>query len=123
MQDFEQRAVGLMAERGRRLMALQRGDGDLFLISLKEGGFGLNLTAADYEVIVDPWWNTAAEDQAIGRAHHIGLGARARRSGKAEVVRRDLCSSKLSSRGGRWRIAHAQGTILPGNCHDGGGCL
>jgi SNF2 family DNA or RNA helicase len=52
--------------------AFQRGEGDLFLISLKAGGFGLNLTAADYVLIVDPWWNPAAEDQAMGRAHRIG---------------------------------------------------
>ena len=61
-----------MAERSRRVAAFQRGEGDLFLISLKAGGFGLNLTAADYVLIVDPWWNPAAEDQAMGRAHRIG---------------------------------------------------
>lgn len=44
----------------------------VFLISLKAGGFGLNLTAADYVFIVDPWWNPAAEMQAIDRAHRIG---------------------------------------------------
>lgn len=44
----------------------------LFLISLKAGGLGLNLTAADYVFIVDPWWNPAAEMQAIDRAHRIG---------------------------------------------------
>ncbi|MFP5381674.1 MAG: SNF2-related protein [Gammaproteobacteria bacterium] len=60
------------AERSRRVEAFQRGDGELFLISLKAGGFGLNLTAADYVVITDPWWNPAAEDQAMGRAHRIG---------------------------------------------------
>ncbi|MDP3084409.1 MAG: DEAD/DEAH box helicase, partial [Rubrivivax sp.] len=60
------------AERTRRVAAFQRGEGDLFLISLKAGGFGLNLTAADYVIIVDPWWNPAAEDQAMGRAHRIG---------------------------------------------------
>jgi superfamily II DNA or RNA helicase len=60
------------AERSRRVAAFQGGDGDLFLISLKAGGFGLNLTAADYVVITDPWWNPAAEDQAMGRAHRIG---------------------------------------------------
>jgi SNF2 family DNA or RNA helicase len=60
------------AERSRRVAAFQSGDGDLFLISLKAGGFGLNLTAADYVVITDPWWNPAAEDQATGRAHRIG---------------------------------------------------
>lgn len=60
------------AERTRRVAAFQAGEGDLFLISLKAGGFGLNLTAADYVVITDPWWNPAAEDQAMGRAHRIG---------------------------------------------------
>lgn len=60
------------AERSRRVAAFQAGDGDLFLISLKAGGFGLNLTVADYVVIADPWWNPAAEDQASGRAHRIG---------------------------------------------------
>jgi superfamily II DNA or RNA helicase len=60
------------AERGKRVVAFQRGEGDLFLISLKAGGFGLNLTAADYVLIVDPWWNPAAEDQALGRAHRMG---------------------------------------------------
>jgi len=60
------------AERSRRVAAFQSGEGDLFLISLKAGGFGLNLTAADYVVITDPWWNPAAEDQAMGRAHRIG---------------------------------------------------
>jgi len=60
------------AERTRRVEAFQRGAGDLFLISLKAGGFGLNLTVADYVVIADPWWNPAAEDQASGRAHRIG---------------------------------------------------
>ena len=44
----------------------------VFLISLKAGGVGLNLTAADYVFIVDPWWNPAVEMQAIDRAHRIG---------------------------------------------------
>lgn len=60
------------AERTRRVAAFQQGDGDVFLISLKAGGFGLNLTMADYVLIVDPWWNPAAEDQAAGRAHRMG---------------------------------------------------
>jgi SNF2 family DNA or RNA helicase len=60
------------AERTRRVAAFQAGEGDVFLISLKAGGFGLNLTAADYVIIADPWWNPAAEDQAMGRAHRIG---------------------------------------------------
>lgn len=60
------------AERTRRVDAFQQGEGELFLISLKAGGFGLNLTVADYVVIADPWWNPAVEDQASGRAHRIG---------------------------------------------------
>ena len=52
---------------------VQRGEGgELFLISLKAGGTGLTLTAADYVVHLDPWWNPAVEDQASDRAHRIG---------------------------------------------------
>ena len=58
--------------RARRVEAFQRGEGDLFLISLKAGGTGLNLTAADYVIHLDPWWNPAVEDQATDRAHRIG---------------------------------------------------
>lgn len=47
----------------------------LFLISLKAGGVGLNLTAADYVFLCDPWWNNAVEAQAIDRAHRLGRGA------------------------------------------------
>ncbi|MCR2831904.1 DEAD/DEAH box helicase [Acidithiobacillus ferrooxidans] len=61
-----------VADRERRIRDFQAGKGNLFLISLKAGGFGLNLTAADYVIITDPWWNPAAEDQAMGRAHRIG---------------------------------------------------
>ncbi|MGK7915936.1 MAG: helicase-related protein, partial [Prochloraceae cyanobacterium] len=50
----------------------QAGSGDVFLISLKAGGTGLNLTAADYVIHMDPWWNPAVEDQASDRAHRIG---------------------------------------------------
>ena len=50
----------------------QAGEGDLFLISLKAGGLGLNLTAADFVIHLDPWWNPAIEDQASDRAHRIG---------------------------------------------------
>lgn len=61
-----------IAERKARVDAFQAGEGDLFLISLKAGGFGLNLTAADYVIHLDPWWNPAVEDQASDRAHRIG---------------------------------------------------
>ncbi|MDX9834675.1 MAG: DEAD/DEAH box helicase, partial [Desulfobulbus sp.] len=59
-------------ERQREVKAFQAGQGDLFLISLKAGGLGLNLTAADYVIHMDPWWNPAVEDQASDRAHRIG---------------------------------------------------
>ncbi len=58
--------------RERAVQAFQSGEGDLFLISLRAGGFGLNLTAADYVLHMDPWWNPAVEDQASDRAHRIG---------------------------------------------------
>ncbi|AKH38793.1 SNF2 family DNA or RNA helicase [Nitrosomonas communis] len=60
------------AERKQRVDAFQAGQGDVFLISLKAGGVGLNLTAADYVIHMDPWWNPAVEDQASDRAHRIG---------------------------------------------------
>ncbi|WP_200874851.1 DEAD/DEAH box helicase [Desulfonatronum thiodismutans] len=59
-------------KRQQAVTAFQAGEGDLFLISLKAGGFGLNLTAADYVIHLDPWWNPAVEDQASDRAHRIG---------------------------------------------------
>lgn len=59
-------------ERQRRVDAFQAGEGELFLISLKAGGTGLNLTGADYVIHLDPWWNPAVEDQATDRAHRIG---------------------------------------------------
>jgi len=58
--------------RKDRVEAFQSGQGDVFLISLKAGGTGLNLTAADYVIHLDPWWNPAVEDQASDRAHRIG---------------------------------------------------
>jgi superfamily II DNA or RNA helicase len=60
------------AERQKRVDAFQNGSASLFLISLKAGGFGLNLTAADYVIHLDPWWNPAVESQATDRAHRIG---------------------------------------------------
>jgi len=58
--------------RADRIRDFQSGEGDVFLISLKAGGTGLNLTAADYVIHMDPWWNPAVEDQASDRAHRIG---------------------------------------------------
>jgi superfamily II DNA or RNA helicase len=60
------------AEREARVKKFQSGEGDCFLISLKAGGVGLNLTAADYVIHMDPWWNPAVEEQASDRTHRIG---------------------------------------------------
>lgn len=59
-------------ERAALVKAFQTGEQPLFLISLKAGGTGLNLTAADYVIHLDPWWNPAVEDQASDRVYRIG---------------------------------------------------
>ena len=59
-------------QRNKAIKDFQDGEGDFFLISLKAGGQGINLTAADYVIHMDPWWNPAVEDQASDRAHRIG---------------------------------------------------
>lgn len=59
-------------ERLRLADAFNAGERSVFLVSLKAGGTGLNLTGADLVIHYDPWWNPAAEDQATGRAHRIG---------------------------------------------------
>ena len=64
----------------------------LFLISLKAGGHGLNLTAADYVFILDPWWNPAVEAQAIDRAHRIG---QTRRVIATRIVARGTIEEKI----------------------------
>ncbi len=61
-----------LKDREKAMTQFQAGKGDVFLISLKAGGVGLNLTAADYVIHMDPWWNPAVEDQASDRAHRIG---------------------------------------------------
>ncbi|MBA4249064.1 MAG: hypothetical protein C0432_04545 [Candidatus Puniceispirillum sp.] len=59
-------------ERQKRVQGFQEGNKPLFLLSLKAGGSGLNLTAADYVIHLDPWWNPAVESQASDRAHRMG---------------------------------------------------
>lgn len=63
---------GRTRDRAARVEAFRSGDDPAFLISLKAGGFGLTLTEADYVFVLDPWWNPAAELQAIDRTHRIG---------------------------------------------------
>jgi superfamily II DNA or RNA helicase len=67
-------------------------DCKLFLISLKAGGLGLNLTAAEYVFILDPWWNPAVEAQAIDRAHRIG---QARNVFAYRLIARDTVEEKV----------------------------
>lgn len=68
--------VNIQERTSEKVVAtVENGGGDfypLFLISMKAGGDGLNLTAADYVFILDPWWNPAVEAQAVDRAHRIG---------------------------------------------------
>jgi len=65
---------------------------NLFLISLKAGGLGLNLTAAEYVYLLDPWWNPAVEAQAIDRAHRIG---QTERVFAYRLVSRDTVEEKI----------------------------
>lgn len=61
-----------LAQREHEVIKFQKEDIPWFFLSLKAGGSGLNLTAAEYVFILDPWWNPASEQQAIARAHRIG---------------------------------------------------
>ncbi|WP_324651945.1 DEAD/DEAH box helicase [Georgenia sp. H159] len=63
---------GSTSNRPARIREFKEGHAPVFLISLKAGGFGLNLTEADYCFMLDPWWNPAVEAQAIDRTHRIG---------------------------------------------------
>ena len=63
---------GATSRRGEVVDAFREGDAPVFLISLKAGGFGLTLVEAEYVFLLDPWWNPAAEAQAIDRTHRIG---------------------------------------------------
>lgn len=65
--------TGQTTQREQQVQTFQQDENcKVFLISLKAGGVGLNLTAADYVYLIDPWWNPAVEQQAIDRAHRIG---------------------------------------------------
>ncbi|MFQ4149944.1 DEAD/DEAH box helicase [Arthrobacter sp. LAPM80] len=63
---------GKTRKRGEVIDRFKSGTAPVFLISLKSGGFGLNLTEADYCFLLDPWWNPSTENQAIDRTHRIG---------------------------------------------------
>ena len=63
---------GTTVDRQGAIDSFRSGEADVFLISLKAGGFGLTLTEADYVFLLDPWWNPQVEEQAVDRAHRIG---------------------------------------------------
>ena len=63
---------GSTRDRHEAIGRFKDGDAPVFVISLKAGGFGLNLTEADYCFLLDPWWNPATENQAVDRTHRIG---------------------------------------------------
>jgi superfamily II DNA or RNA helicase len=84
---------GHTRDRQEKVDAFQNGSShQLFLISLKAGGLGLNLTAADYVYLLDPWWNPAVEAQAIDRAHRIG---QERTVFASRIVARDTVEEKI----------------------------
>ena len=97
---------GQTSDRERRVRRFQDDpDCPVFLVSLKAGGLGLNLTAADYVFLLDPWWNPAAEAQAIDRAHRIG---QSKTVFAYRIVARDTIEEKvLSLQEGKRALAEA----------------
>jgi hypothetical protein len=84
---------GRTRDRAERVARFQADPAcNLFLISLKAGGLGLNLTAADYVYLLDPWWNPAVEAQAIDRAHRIG---QSRQVFAYRIVAKDTVEEKI----------------------------
>ena len=118
------------ADRGSRVAQFQRGEAPVFLVSLKAGGVGLNLTAADTVIHLDPWWNPAVEQQASARAHRIGqhkpvtvyrlvvagsieerlLGLQARKAALAEAV---LGPGAEAGTTARFDLAELQALLAP----------
>ena len=85
---------GRTRDRAERVERFERDQGcPVFLISLKAGGVGLNLTAADYVFLLDPWWNPAVEAQAIDRAHRIG---QTRHVFAYRLIARDTVEEKIA---------------------------
>ena len=82
---------GRTRHRDERVQNFKDGDSTAFLISLKAGGFGLTLTEADYVFVLDPWWNPAAETQAIDRTHRIGQD-------KQVIVYRMVCVDTIEEK-------------------------
>lgn len=83
---------GSTQNRGAVVESFQKGEVPVFLISLKAGGVGLNLTAADTVIHFDPWWNPAVEDQATDRAHRLG---QQRVVTRYKLIARDTVEEKI----------------------------
>jgi SNF2 family DNA or RNA helicase len=106
---------GKTQDRQRRVDHFQNDpDCGLFLISLKAGGVGLNLTAADYVFILDPWWNPAVEAQAVDRAHRIGQAKRVfvYRLLAKETVEEKVAALQESKRGLAESIINGDNSLL-----------
>ncbi|HET6424754.1 MAG TPA: DEAD/DEAH box helicase [Planctomycetaceae bacterium] len=108
---------GQTRDRKERVERFQSDDKcGVFLVSLKAGGLGLNLTAADYVFILDPWWNPAVETQAIDRAHRVG---QTRQVFAYRLICKDTVEEKIASLQQQKReladaILEQDGTILQG---------
>ena len=101
---------GRTRRRDRVLERFKHGTDPVFLISLKAGGFGLNLTEADYCFLLDPWWNPAAEVQAIDRTHRIG---QTRPVNVYRMVARDTIEEKVVA------LARRKAALFTGVMDDG----
>lgn len=110
--------TGATTDRATPVRRFQDGEVPVFLVSLKAGGTGLNLTAADTVILYDPWWNPAAEAQAIDRAHRIGQ----RRAVFAyRLIARGTVEEKILDLQGRKRalaLALLEGEALSGEPMD-----
>jgi hypothetical protein len=102
---------GRTRRRDKVIAAFRDGDAPVFFISLKAGGFGLNLTEADYCILLDPWWNPATEAQAVDRTHRIG---QTRKVMVYRFVSKDTIEEKVMA-------LKAKKSVLFANVMDGGG--
>ena len=102
---------GRTRNRPAVIAEFREGHAPVFLISLKAGGFGLNLTEADYCILLDPWWNPATEAQAVDRIHRIG---QTRKVMVYRLVASDTLEEKVMA-------LKAKKAALFANVMDGGG--
>jgi superfamily II DNA or RNA helicase len=101
---------GRTRKRERVIERFKDGEDPVFLISLKAGGFGLNLTEADYCFLLDPWWNPATEAQAIDRTHRIG---QTRPVNVYRMIARDTIEEKVAA------LAARKAALFSGVMDDG----